>query len=748
MQTTPIESGRRVPAKSAVKATKTTQELVPEQEANLNALIENLDDLVWSIDRNMQYIVLNTALRNKVKEYIGRDPQPGDKMLDILAILDPSKAREFKKFYQLAFRGKSQRTLQKFLVQGQPMYFDISINPIREGKKTTGLSCFARDVTIKLTNEFRLKESEARFRSLIENSTDIIVVLDTQGRIIYGSPSIENQFGLHASHYIGMEVFQFFSGEHLAEARAKFEEILQKPNRAVFLQTRALRPDGQPIWVEGIGTNLLHKEGVNGIVCNFRDVTERIQAAETRHQLDRKFRALIENNADLIMMADGQGKFIYGSPSVRKLLGLAGKEYLNKGVFTFIHPGSLPDAEILLNNLFQHPGKSFNIALTLLHKAGKEIQVEGIASNLLEVPGINALVANFRDVTDKNKAEKRIRESEDLYKNLFDKSPLPKWVCDAKSFRFLEVNEAAVLHYGYSRKEFLQLTAFDITSPEDHEAMKNLLTAGGRQVNQRLLRKQVKKNSELIYVEVLTHLIRYKGQDAYLILCHDITEKVRLRHQLMEEKMFRQKEIMKASMDAQEKERTEIGRELHDNVTQILTTARLCLSCVTGQDEQSAMLVKRSNEIIASAIEEIRKLSKSLTLSYHKEIGLQLSIEDLAESIRLTNQFQLQLEFELPDEQRLDDKLKMAIYRIVQEQLNNIIKHAHPKQVNISLKQAEDALTLLVTDDGRGFNMQEKRHGIGIMNIVNRAELFNGRVIIDSAPGRGCRMSVNFKLAN
>lgn len=723
------------------------QQPIPDQEANLLALVEHMDGLVWSVDRNMQYIILNSALRKKIRELIGVDASPGDKMLDFLALLDPSKKEEWEKIYQYAFKGKSQRLLQKFILSNKPAFYDISINPIRSKNEITGVSCFALDVTEKITYDARIKASEAHFRALIENSTDIIAVLNKEADLIYGSPSIENQFGVSPEEYLRTNVFHFIAEDERMNAMEKFQEVLKKPNKPLFVQTKTVKPDGTIGYVEGVVTNLLAKPEIQGIVCNFRDVTERLMAEKARKQVDLKFRALIENSADLIMMANATGQFTYGSPSVKKLLGWSAKDYLNKSVFTFIHPDSIPDATSLLGGLMQHPGKSFTIFLTLLHKNGKSIQVEGIATNFLHVPGINALVANFRDITERKKAQKRIHESENLYKNLFNKSPLPICVCDAVSLNFLEANDAAIKHYGYSRKEFMSLSAFDLTMPEDHEELKNLLISGRKTTNHRLLRKQVRKNGEIMYAEVLSHMITYKGKESYMILANDITEKVKLRHELMEEKIYRQKEIMKASIDAQEKEREEIGREMHDNVTQILTTARLCLS-LANDDKDPKGLITRSSDIIAAAIEEIRKLSKDLTQSYHRDVGLQLSLEDLTDSIRMASQLQVSFHFAIPDEQLLDDKLKMTIFRIAQEQLNNVLKHAKARSVSVSVIQEGEIITLSVSDDGKGFSMQEKRNGIGLLNIINRADLFNGRVKIDSAPGTGCRMTITFKPVN
>jgi PAS domain S-box-containing protein len=721
--------------------------LMHEKAANLDALVENLDGFVWSVDKEMRYIILNTALRNIIKEVVGVDAKPGDKMLDILSLLDASKTTEWKNIYLQAFEGKGQHFVQQFMIENKARYFELSINPMRKGEIVAGISCIARDVTEAIYNSQQLQASEMRFRSLIENSTDIIVVINNMGQIVYGSPSIENHFGMSKSDYSGVSAFDLIHPEELAELTAQFYEVLEKPGIPIPVKCRAQTKDGQQIWVEGSVTNLINVDGINGIVCNCRDVTERINAAKVLEEREQRFRLLIENNADFIMMADAQANFIYGSPSVKKYLGYSEDEYLNKPVFTFIHPDSVADTQALLGNLANFPEQSFTIYLKLVHKEGHEVWIEGLATNLLDVPGINALVGNFRDISERKKAERQIKESEDLYRNLFNKSPLPTWVCRTETLQFLEANEAAVQHYGYNHDEFLQRTAFDITPVENHHELTALLTTGNINHHQQLMRRHVKKNQEIIFVEIMAHTINYKGENCYLIVSNDITEKISLRHQLMEEKIFRQKEIMQVAIEAQEKERTEIGRELHDNVNQILGMAKVSLE--HGRDNAAVQpeMTERAMTMISSAIEELRELSKSLIQAYEREIGLQLSLENLVESVRLGNRFQVKMDFSVPDERVLDDKLKMTLFRIVQEQLNNILKHAEANNVQLSVKHLGDVLSLYITDDGKGFQAKQKRNGIGITNIINRAEIFNGHVEIDSEPGKGCRMLINFKVS-
>src|ERR1700754_3914692 len=117
------------------------------KEANLNAIVENFDGYVWSIDTNLEYIILNTALRRKIKEILGVDANPGDRVLDILEMIDAAKPKAWRKIYQEGFEGQTQRFIDEFILAGKPAFFEISVNPIRDGETISGLSCFARDIT-------------------------------------------------------------------------------------------------------------------------------------------------------------------------------------------------------------------------------------------------------------------------------------------------------------------------------------------------------------------------------------------------------------------------------------------------------------------------------------------------------------------------------------------------------------------------------------------------------------------------
>ena len=588
--------------------------------AILNGVIENTEGYTWILDNTLRYIVCNLHLRHKIKELTGQEVLPGNEVIDIIGLLDATKQVSWPNIYQAAFTGVAHRFTYQITVEQKPVFFDITVNPVREGDKVIALSCSARDITEQKKAEEALRQSELKFRSLIENSTDIIT------------------------------------------------------------------------------------------------------------------------------MANAEGNIFYGSPSSKKILGYDEADYMGRHVCSFIHPDSLPAVDELLQNLINHPDELFTIDLKIFDKWGTERWVQGLASNMLQAPGINALVGNFRDITERKRGEELVKESEYLYKNLFYKSPLPTCVCDADNLQFVEVNEAAMQLYGYTRKEFLQMTAFDVMSPEEKHELQQIAPHVIHTNRPTVLRKHIKKNKEAIFVEVRAHAINYKGSNAWLVLINDITEKIQLQNQLVEEKIRRQQEVAKAVIDAQENERETLGRELHDNITQVLTTARLYLNVAKDTPAMQENMIKRSSETISSAIEEIRRLSKSMIETFHKEVGLELSLNDLIENVRMVQQFSISLHFSVPDEQQLDDKLKMTVFRIIQEQLNNTIKYAEASEVTISVIQKTHLLQITIADDGKGFDTSQKRKGIGITNIISRTELFNGRVIIESSPGRGCRMQVSFTM--
>jgi two-component system sensor histidine kinase UhpB len=226
----------------------------------------------------------------------------------------------------------------------------------------------------------------------------------------------------------------------------------------------------------------------------------------------------------------------------------------------------------------------------------------------------------------------------------------------------------------------------------------------------------------------------------------DITEKRKLEKELAEQELRQQKLITEVTIQAQEKERNELGRELHDNINQVLATIKMYLSMSLEKDGMRLDLTLRSLDNINYAIEEIRKLSKSLVSPSLGDIGLMEALEELSEEINVASGLKVEVINELDDKRKLDKNMELMLYRIAQEQLNNIRKYAKAKKAVITVRTQGSKLFFSVTDNGVGFDMGAKAKGIGLKNISSRVDFYSGTMDIISKPGHGCTIEINIPL--
>ncbi len=145
------------------------------------------------------------------------------------------------------------------------------------------------------------------------------------------------------------------------------------------------------------------------------------------------------------------------------------------------------------------------------------------------------------------------------------------------------------------------------------------------------------------------------------------------------------------------------------------------------------------------AMNEIRKLSKSLVPPSIGDLDLETAIRELVESFTIIENLQLQVNINI-QENTLNEVQKLNIYRVIQEQLSNIIKHANANLVFISMQQDGATVNLVISDNGVGFDQKEKKRGIGLKNIRARVRALDGKITISSAPGKGCNLVISFPL--
>jgi len=219
----------------------------------------------------------------------------------------------------------------------------------------------------------------------------------------------------------------------------------------------------------------------------------------------------------------------------------------------------------------------------------------------------------------------------------------------------------------------------------------------------------------------------------------DITEKKLIDQRLLKQKIQEQKKITRIVLDAQETEKNMLGIELQDNVGQLLSTAELFLDMTEQNQVIRKDIIGRSKEIINNAIREIRLLNKK-QLTPQKQVELKELIEDLINDLNtpITIKFQCKVTGKLA----INENLKLNIYRIVQEQINNILKYVLTQQVDIVIDENNGIISISIFGEGQEFDTYVKRKGIAISNMIARVESYNGKFTTETTSENGCKIEI------
>jgi PAS domain S-box-containing protein len=242
---------------------------------------------------------------------------------------------------------------------------------------------------------------------------------------------------------------------------------------------------------------------------------------------EKYFRTLTENTLDILCILSREGRFLYASPSIERVLGYTPEELQGTGSFAQMHPEDLPSVRATLQDAIEHPEHTIKTEFRYQKKDGTWKRLELVGQNRLDDPDISGLVTNWRDVTDRWRAEEELRRSEKQYRLLFQDNPNPMWVFDLETLAFLEVNESAVQHYGHSREEFLAMKMSDLRPVEKDGYPKGVALSDAESGR---IWKHRRKDGAFIDVEVVWSPMVFRNRFAALTMVTDVTERRRNEH--------------------------------------------------------------------------------------------------------------------------------------------------------------------------------------------------------------------------
>ncbi len=266
-----------------------------------------------------------------------------------------------------------------------------------------------RDVTVQQRTETALRQSEERFRSLVQNASDMITVMDEAGWSQYASPSVERVLGYSADELSRINLISLVHPDDVELATAGLTRTVAKPGVHPAMELRLRHRDGSWRTVEISANNMLHDPAVRGIVHNSRDITERKLADDAIRDSEQRFRALVQNASDLITVVTVDTSIIYQSPSIERVLGYPADRLAGTKLTDLLHPDDVARMMAFLREAMVKPNETVSVEARLRHLDGSWRHVEIAGTDRRNDAAIGGFVLNSRDVSDRKALERQLR---------------------------------------------------------------------------------------------------------------------------------------------------------------------------------------------------------------------------------------------------------------------------------------------------------------------------------------------------
>lgn len=576
--------------------------------------------------------------------------------------------------------------------------------------------------------------------ALLHDISDAIIATDMNFHVVFFNRAAEELYAIPASEILGKplgEMIQYeFYDTSLGEALQHLTEQGRWQGKVSFT-----RRDGKTIVFLGNISYITDNKGRrSGIVGVNKDITEIEEIQKKSRQYKLRMKSILNGTKEALFLVDADYKLLLLNNSARAFL----KKFMNQ------------EPEPGCNFLSILPEHRREVTATAIKKAlqGEDTEYEvhysgglwclvNYTAVLNEYTDQKEICISARDITQRKLVEEELnmlsllaRETENGVM-ITDENSLITWV-----------NESFIRVYGYSVEELIGHNPERLfTGPEtDRKTLQQIKehVGQGRHFNCELASYHKNGNKLWLRLDMQPVFDENKKLSKYFVILTDLTEQHLQKEKEIKNKIDQQKKLNRLVLKTQENISMELGRELHDNINQILTAARLQLEFAESNPQSNSDFIARGRTSVEEALKEIRRLSRQLTAPRFNETDLLQEIHELLENLRLEAITHLDIsDF---DEKLLSPEVKLHIFRILQEQLKNIIKYSEATEVSIVLRNCKNNFCLTIKDNGVGFDTKQKKNGIGLTNIRNRVESYNGTLEIQSFPGEGCTVTAKIPM--
>ncbi len=607
-------------------------------------------------------------------------------------------------------------------------------------------------------DEYKIKESNEAFKLLADLAPIPIIGFEYPSLTLnYSNQSVKKDIGFHYSEIQDFKTWHkriLFAGKDDMKQKGKErQEYLEKMIKGAFV-------DGDPLRRSIITKNGIAKRfeinfstlSKTQIYAFFHDVTDQTNAKIILKENEEKIRNLIENLAVPILSFDVETNSIFANQKQTALI----KHILPKikkidDFLKYIIPNSFqPKAKQLLLNSIKELKKSkpnfsqqqVDNEFDLLCSDNKQRTFK-IKSTIIN----KTLVLIFKDITDERFAFKLLKESEKNFKALAKNMPTAIGAYDVNE-KIIFLNKHFTKLTGYSTKDIPTLKDWYKKSQPDLKIRKelynywtNLLTEHKNGITKNkpdLIRKVKCKNGAFKYLKFLFSI----SDETFYVQTIDVTNETLAKKEL--EKSHEQLRLLTGSLQVEiEKERKYISREIHDELGQQITSIKMQISNLWKKIKNEKFEIDYRTVLtsIDNSIKTVRNISTKLRPSILDDLGLQAALEWLIKDFTQTNQTQFSFKY-LIDETKLDKETQLHFFRIIQESLTNIKRHANATKVSINLTNSKEQICLSIKDNGNGFNIDEPTRSMGITLMKERILAIKGTFSLNSILTKGTTIKI------
>ncbi len=590
--------------------------------------------------------------------------------------------------------------------------------------------------------------AEQKYQQIFENAGEGIFQSTPDGRYLIANPALARMHGFDSPAEL-IESRRDISRQIYVEPaqREKFKRLLEEHGSVRGFEHESVRKDGSKIWIS-VNAHAIRDD--DGKILYYegtaQDITERKRAEQALRESEERYRDLVENSHELICTHDLDGQILSVNRAARELFGYELHEFVGKkNIRDILAPKVRDQFGMYMQRILKEGATSGTMLVQTrngehrLLEYYNSLRTEGVAAPI--VRGI------ARDTTEARRSEHALRESEERYRELFENSKDAFYVHDINGI-YTSVNRASEKLSGYTREQIIGKHFSEFMTPEharqvQRQLQKKLESAGETTYEIEMITKKGRQ----VPVEISSRLIVENGMPVGVQGCvRDISEKKKSQEAA--------RNYSRRLIEAQEAERRRISRELHDQVGQILTAVKMNLHALQHKCTQPEILTSINDnlKVIDEAVDQIRDLSVDLRPLLLDDLGLVVALRWYLE--RQTRNLGIPAKFvsgSLDEDDRFSSELETACFRIVQEGVTNVVRHARATRISVRLERVVSDLILLITDDGAGFDARMLRSGsgmstLGLRGMEERAQAVGGTITIDSAPALGTEICARFPI--